>query len=183
MNLKWGGSGASAAKVKNMAPTIRVEKAAVIGDQEAEDGAMRHVGPDHPLSTGHTQHLFFQEGEYPWYERAPAGGVDPEWTSQFMGQAKGLKHLLWERGLWRQGMTVDGQRTVRGVKQKVVPALSAKMVMGACPDIMKQKSALQLCIEKRGHMCDFLPKFHCELNPIELVSGVECTIGAHDMMR
>jgi transposase len=28
---------------------------------------------------------------------------------------------------------------------------------------------LQVLIEKRGHICLFLPKFHCELNPIEMV--------------
>lgn len=171
MNLRYGGTGASAVKVGKMAPTIVVERAEVMGNEEP---GMRTIGPERPLQTGDIQHLFFREGEFPWYERPPRGVAGAEWAAKFLGQAKGLKQLLWERGLWREGMTVDGQRTVRGVKQKAVPSLSARIVMGACPDIIKQKSALQVFIEERGHMCDFLPKFHCELNPIELVSR-QCT--------
>ena len=137
------------------------------------DGLAAPIGPDQPLRTGDLQHLFFREGEYPWYETprrlTPGDAVDPAWVAKFTGQAKGLKQLLWERGLWREGMSLDGVRTVGGHRQAPVAALSARIVMGACPDIIKQKSALQLSIENRGHLCDFLPKFHCELNPIELV--------------
>jgi hypothetical protein len=37
------------------------------------------------------------------------------------------------------------------------------------PDFKAEKPLLQVLIEKRGHICLFLPKFHCELNPIEMV--------------
>ncbi|KAF9016275.1 hypothetical protein BDZ89DRAFT_920736, partial [Hymenopellis radicata] len=37
------------------------------------------------------------------------------------------------------------------------------------PDFKKEKPLLQVLIERRGHKCLFLPKFHCELNPIEMV--------------
>jgi hypothetical protein len=33
------------------------------------------------------------------------------------------------------------------------------------------KPMLQHYIEGRGHICMFLPKFHCELNPIEILWG------------
>ncbi|KAF7320910.1 hypothetical protein HMN09_00177700 [Mycena chlorophos] len=36
-------------------------------------------------------------------------------------------------------------------------------------DFKAEKPLLQVLIEKRGHICLFLPKFHCELNPIEMV--------------
>jgi hypothetical protein len=36
-------------------------------------------------------------------------------------------------------------------------------------DFLTEKPLLQLIIEKAGHKCLFLPKFHCELNPIEMV--------------
>ncbi|KAJ6578569.1 hypothetical protein B0H19DRAFT_930936 [Mycena capillaripes] len=39
------------------------------------------------------------------------------------------------------------------------------------PDFVKQKSALEELIESRGHICDFYPKFHCELNFIEKYWG------------
>ena len=34
-----------------------------------------------------------------------------------------------------------------------------------------QKSKLKEIIESRGHICDFYPKFHCELNFIEQYWG------------
>ena len=36
---------------------------------------------------------------------------------------------------------------------------------------MNEKPMIQHYIESRGHICMFLPKFHCELNPIEMLWG------------
>jgi hypothetical protein len=36
-------------------------------------------------------------------------------------------------------------------------------------DFQLQKSLLEEKITEHGHLCVFLPKFHCELNPIEMV--------------
>ena len=36
-------------------------------------------------------------------------------------------------------------------------------------DFMNQTSMLETVIIKEGHKCLFLPKFHCELNPIKMV--------------
>jgi hypothetical protein len=44
-------------------------------------------------------------------------------------------------------------------------------VLSLQPDFVNEKPLLQLVIEKAGHKCLFLPKFHCELNPIEMVWG------------
>jgi len=38
-------------------------------------------------------------------------------------------------------------------------------------DFKDEKPLIQLIIEKAGHRCWFLPKFHCELNPIEMYWG------------
>ncbi|PVH67390.1 hypothetical protein DL98DRAFT_643742, partial [Cadophora sp. DSE1049] len=35
-------------------------------------------------------------------------------------------------------------------------------------NFFRQKSALEELLLSRGHKCIFLPKFHCELNPIEM---------------
>ena len=35
-------------------------------------------------------------------------------------------------------------------------------------DFVNKRPLLQTIIEEQGHICLFLPKFHCELNPIEL---------------
>jgi hypothetical protein len=42
-------------------------------------------------------------------------------------------------------------------------------VLSLQEDFRDEKPLLQLIIEKAGHKCLFLPKFHCELNPIEMV--------------
>lgn len=44
-------------------------------------------------------------------------------------------------------------------------------VLSLEPDFAGEKPLLQMLIEKMGHKCLFLPKFHCELNPIEMVWG------------
>ncbi|OAX34270.1 hypothetical protein K503DRAFT_699039 [Rhizopogon vinicolor AM-OR11-026] len=38
-------------------------------------------------------------------------------------------------------------------------------------DFKEQKSLVQEIIERAGHLCMFLPKFHCELNFIEFFWG------------
>lgn len=38
-------------------------------------------------------------------------------------------------------------------------------------DFLTEKPLLQIVIEAAGHKCYFLPKFHCELNPIEMYWG------------
>ena len=37
-------------------------------------------------------------------------------------------------------------------------------------DFTNQISMLETVLREAGHLCIFLPKFHCELNPIEMVS-------------
>jgi hypothetical protein len=44
-------------------------------------------------------------------------------------------------------------------------------VLSLQPDFVTEKPLLQVIIEKAGHKCLFLPKFHCELNSIEMVWG------------
>ncbi|QRV98629.1 DDE family endonuclease [Ceratobasidium sp. AG-Ba] len=38
-------------------------------------------------------------------------------------------------------------------------------------DFLDEKPRIQHIIEDAGHICMFLPKFHCELNPIEMYWG------------
>jgi hypothetical protein len=38
-------------------------------------------------------------------------------------------------------------------------------------DFQSKKPLIQSIIEDAGHMCIFLPRFHCELNPIEMLWG------------
>ena len=38
-------------------------------------------------------------------------------------------------------------------------------------DFINEKPDIQHYLEGRGHVCLFYPKFHCEINPIEMLWG------------
>jgi hypothetical protein len=82
------------------------------------------------------------------------------------GLAKGLQATLEERGFNVAGM--------RGKCTKPV-CLSTNLrccmarILSNQADFFYQVSMLETLITSRGHLCLFLPKFHCELNPIEMV--------------
>lgn len=67
------------------------------------------------------------------------------------GTPKGARQIAVERGLWADGMKLDDVRAV----------------LEACPDFRDEKSAVEMYLEKRGHLCYFIPKCHPELNFIE----------------
>lgn len=46
-----------------------------------------------------------------------------------------------------------------------------RKVLSMQQDFRDEKPLLQVVIEEAGHICHFLPKFHCELNPIEMYWG------------
>ena len=56
-------------------------------------------------------------------------------------------------------------------------------VLSLQEDFRTEKPLIQLLIEDAGHVCLFLPRFHCELNPIEMLWGYRkyraCTSLAH----
>ena len=69
------------------------------------------------------------------------------------GLARPLKDILEERGLWQP-------KLCKG---------AAAQLLKEQPDFTGQKEWLTEVIESRGHQILYLPKFHCELNPIERV--------------
>ena len=71
--------------------------------------------------------------------------------------AKGLRAVLIRRGIEMQS----------GWKRD-----DLRRVLSQQPDFMEQKCMLQEYIEACGHKCFFLPKFHCELNTMEMIWGV-----------
>ncbi len=84
-----------------------------------------------------------------------------------------MKQILIERGLWRDNLLADC-KLCKG-KMKVADAnridCCARRILSLQPDFLAQKSQLQEKIEKRGHKCIFYPKYHCELNYIEMYWG------------
>jgi hypothetical protein len=82
------------------------------------------------------------------------------------GRPKGLQQVLEERGF--------DVHNLRAKCTPVYPWESTNCCMARLlsqqEDFMNQPSMLETLIKKAGHECIFLPKFHCELNPIEMVS-------------
>ena len=139
MGVKWGGKQAA------MRSTTVLED---FNPPPAHSGL-----PTLGISEGRERvhHLVFQEGDPPpFYER------DAE---EYVGHAKGLKQVLYERGLWQRGMVkVDHDRHWRSMHH----------CLGRCLDFQQRvKSILEERVLELDHAVDFLPKFHCELNPIE----------------
>lgn len=94
---------------------------------------------------------------------AQRGRVQRMTTEQ--GEAKGLQQTLEERGF-----------DVRGMKSKCSPVCPFEnerccmaRLLSRQDDFVNQISMLEELVTRRGHLCVFLPKFHCELNPIEMV--------------
>ena len=80
---------------------------------------------------------------------------------------KGMKQVLTERGLWREKLLMQCKDTC------AVEATDccAKRILDLQPDFQEQRSLVQEVIDAAGHLCIFLPKFHCELNFIEFFWG------------
>ena len=90
------------------------------------------------------------------------------------GQAKGLKVVLEERSLWRQGLKLQCKRP--GTNKLLKTCLlggecCARAIIASQLDFKNQKSCLEEEITKYGHRVLFYPKFHCELNFIEYMWG------------
>ncbi|KIK74564.1 hypothetical protein PAXRUDRAFT_115686, partial [Paxillus rubicundulus Ve08.2h10] len=83
------------------------------------------------------------------------------------GVPKGLKSVLEEQGF-----------DITGLKMKCSPVCPFES-MGCCmvqllsqqEDFINQVSMLEEFIDEAGHLCIFLPKFHCELDNIEMSWG------------
>ena len=86
---------------------------------------------------------------------------------QFPGQPKGMKWVLQERGLWISSLKMKCR------DKCLVGSIGccAKKLLEIQPDFREQHSLVQEVIESAGHLCIFLPKFHCELNFIEYFWG------------
>ena len=80
-----------------------------------------------------------------------AGGVA---SHKKLGAPKGLRVVLEERGVNTHKMTAENMREI----------------LGSHPDFVNEKSSVERFLsEEEGHIVYMLPKYHCELNPIERV--------------
>ena len=72
-----------------------------------------------------------------------------------IGVPKGLIQVLSKRSKYHKSMKLEDMR-------KEISSHS---------DFVNEKTKLEHFLHDRGHMCIMLPKFHCELNPIERCWG------------
>ena len=83
-------------------------------------------------------------------------------------EQKGLQQTLEERGF--------DIKKLRAKCSPVCPFENDNCCMARLlskqEDFTNQISMLETVIQEAGHECIFLPKFHCELNPIEMVSSL-----------
>lgn len=120
------------------------------------------------LSSGGKQpHLrdgFIHEKQVTQSMQFPPEYVNPK----LAGKPKGIKQILKERGLWpAEGLLLDCPP--RDGKSSCLPVggCCARKVLAAERDFREQKCQLREGLEAHGQVVIFLPKFHCELNPIE----------------
>jgi hypothetical protein len=89
----------------------------------------------------------------------------PQRMTTEAGQAKGLQQMLEECGF-----NVEKMRTKCSlVCQFENKTCCMAQLLSRQDNFRSQKSQLEEMITEQGHLCIFLPKFHCELNPIEMV--------------
>ena len=78
----------------------------------------------------------------------------PQKMNYALGVPKGMRVVLEERGISTHHMVADQIREV----------------LNSHPDFKNEKSMIErFLVEEKGHIMYMLPKFHCELNPIERV--------------
>jgi len=78
----------------------------------------------------------------------------PQEMNYSLGVLKGMRVVLEERGIDTRKMNAD----------------KTQEVLGSHADFKCEKSRIeQFLVDEKGHIMYMLPKFHCELNPIERV--------------
>jgi hypothetical protein len=82
------------------------------------------------------------------------------------GLPKGMRIILQERGLWKQNMVGYCQKS-----DSMEIDCCMRHILENQDDFKNQKCRLQEVIEAHGHKVIFYPKFHCELNYIEMYWG------------
>ena len=93
----------------------------------------------------------------------------------YRGKPKGLKQILWERGLWKDGMIqkitkeTDSETDSHGRGED----LSMVHVLENCYDFATEKTAFMWLMIERGHIPEMSPKCHPEVAGV----GIEYSWG------
>ena len=92
----------------------------------------------------------------------------PQTMMTSSGQQKGLQAVLKEHGFDVSCLKAKCSLVCPFESQNCCIA----QLFSQQEDFTNQESMLETFIKNLGHECLFLPKFHCELNPIEMMSQI-----------
>jgi hypothetical protein len=112
-----------------------------------------------------------------WYVDAATGDKVVQ-DMNVGGQRRGMLSILRERGLAVDGKKADCQHCKGEKKRGFAGEVDAtrndcclRRMLANQPDFLEQRCMLQELVESRGHYFLKYPKFHCELNFIEMYWG------------
>lgn len=121
------------------------------------------LGDVQRMSFGPTDPPPFYDWEAPPKDKRVQRRGKLEQKEGYVGKAKGIKQVLWERGWYVDGMSA----TSKDVQ------MNLELVLGGLPDFKNERTALQHTVEKRGHILVMSPKFHPEVAGV----GIEYSWG------
>jgi hypothetical protein len=102
-------------------------------------------------------------------ERQPLYFADDH--PQYPGWFKGMEIIIRERSLWPEGGLPAECNSKLPEGQVTQPSCCCRHILYSQLDFASQKPLLQEYIKSCGHLCDFYPRYHCELNFIEQYWG------------
>jgi hypothetical protein len=115
------------------------------------------------------QRILEEHGLLTMLEAANGGKVVGECAACKMSR-KALDQLLREAQAAADEPLEESGNTILRVDSSRTDCCMKKMIANQ-QDFRSERPLIQLIIEEAGHKCWFLPKFHCELNPIEMYWG------------
>src|SRR5260370_15147154 len=88
----------------------------------------------------------------------------PDNHPHYPGWFKGMEHIICECGLWPDA-GLPAECSCKCPKGQA--SCCYCHLFYSQPNFMSQKPLLQEYIELHGHLCNYYPKYHCELNFID----------------
>lgn len=136
--------------------------------KQAEDALLARKMPKGPKNVWPTQGPWMQDRKLP--NSQPQLFCYPANHTKWPGWFKGMEQFIRECGQWPKCGKLNTQCKSFKCKKGAKNCRCCQLLFTS-PDFIGQKSALEKMIVARGHLCNFYPKYHCELNYIEMYWG------------
>ncbi|KIO02026.1 hypothetical protein M404DRAFT_16178 [Pisolithus tinctorius Marx 270] len=131
--------------------------------------------PHHPDFEFHgqvkgMQHILKECGLISVLEAANGGKVVRECSTCKLSREV-QEQLHWEALATAEGADEPGKSNLDMLQESLRTDCCMQKMLANQQDFKDEKPLILILIEEAGHRCWFLPKFHCELNPIEMYWG------------